>query len=1358
MNIDKLIKDILQLLKDQKLSQQDGVRLLQHVREYKAAEPQLSMAQPAALTSQEAIPEPIAIVGMSGRFPGAQDMSAFWQNLQQGVDSVAEIPADRWSVTDMYDADIDAPDKSYCKYGGFIQDVDAFDAAFFNISPREAELMDPQQRLFLQQAWHALENAGYAPESLAKKACGVFVGTWAGDYLAKLKQHRVSADAYTFMGNAASILPARIAYLLNLRGPAMAIDTACSSSLVSIHLACESIRNAECDMALAGGVTLLMTSDFHVMASKAEMLSAEGHCYTFDHRANGMVPGEGVGVVVLKSLTAAIRDQDHIHAVIKGSGINQDGKTNGITAPSAPSQSALEKAVYNRHQINPAEISYVEAHGTGTPLGDPIEVQALSSVFREYTQDQQYCALGSVKTNIGHTLGAAGIASVLKTLLCLQHQQLPPSLHYEQANAHLALEDSPFYVNTQLQEWETKTDQSRQAAISSFGFSGTNAHLVLEEYQHPQPVKQVTPDSGYLFVLSARSEERLDQYVQLMHDFVRQQQRQLNLRNMMYTLQVGREAMQERLAISVSSLADLAAKLSAYLQGEQSDTTMHRGNVRHMKGVSSQLVAGRAGEAFMQILLEDGEWEKLAELWVSGITIDWQLLYRDAPAQRMPVPVYPFAERAFPCPYGDSHITTSVAPTVPQVLNPKGVTPSTVTAVPDGVERESIILHTLQNISAKLLKIPFDDMDVEQPLLEMGADSIIIAQIVRNVETTFAQNISIRQFFEELNTLKALSRYLDAQLPADYPLEHDASMATTAQPAAPTDNTLATPQTEKASPKTTVQKTQAASVLPGFQSRETQQTHLSDTQQTHLQALIDSHTQRTAASKRLTQAFRPILADSRASAGFRFTTKEMLYPLIGETAKGAKIVDIDGNEYIDITMGFGVNLLGHQPDFITQAMREQLDKSIQLGPQTALAGDVAQLICELTGLQRVTFCNSGTEAVMTALRLARTKTGRKQVVQFGMSYHGHFDGTLGDPTDGLDNPQGIPMAPGIAPNMVKDSIILEYGNLASLDIVRQRLPELAAVLVEPVQSRRPGLQPREFLHQLRQLTREAGVPLIIDEMITGFRIHPGGAQAWFGIDADIATYGKIVGGGMPIGVVAGKREYMDGIDGGTWQYGDRSFPQEEATFFAGTFCKHPLAMAAAKAILTEIKRLGPALQEDLNAKTTALSNTLNAFFEAAEAPLRIAHFGSLFRFEFQSNMDLLFYHLLEHGVYIWEGRNCFISSAHTDADIRDIIQAIKDSVRAMQRGGFMAGKVVEDADLPTEPAHDTEPTEFGLTEAQNQLWVLTQLSDQGSLAYHESVGLTLQGDVQHNKLQQAVTFVINQHQACLLYTSPSPRD
>ncbi|NEQ10220.1 MAG: aminotransferase class III-fold pyridoxal phosphate-dependent enzyme, partial [Moorea sp. SIO4E2] len=455
---------------------------------------------------------------------------------------------------------------------------------------------------------------------------------------------------------------------------------------------------------------------------------------------------------------------------------------------------------------------------------------------------------------------------------------------------------------------------------------------------------------------------------------------------------------------------------------------------------------------------------------------------------------------------------------------------------------------------------------------------------------------------------------------------------------------------------------------------------LNKQQQSYLDEFITTYTRKTQKSQETAQRYRPLLADKRATAKWIMELKEMRYPIVGESANGSRMWDVDGNEYIDISLGFGVHLFGHKPQFITEAIQNWLNQGVQVGPQAKFVGEVAQLIQELTGMERVAFCNSGTEAMMTAVRLARLTTGRDRIVMFTNSYHGHSDGVLAVAPTNLDNNhQAVPVSPGVLQNMVDDVIVLNYGASESLDIIRANGHKLAAVLVEPVQSRRLSLQPKEFLQELRQFTKQAGIALIFDEVITGFRIHPGGAQAWFDIEADIVAYGKCVGGGVPIGIIAGKGDYMDGLDGGQWHYGDDSYPHKLQTFFGGTFNKNPLAMATAKAVLEHLQREGLSLQENLNQGTSKLVETLNTYFKQEDVPVKVIYFASIFQFVSSDNesyifqpieVEILIHHLIKKGLYIWEGRICFLSTAHTEQDIDYIISAVKESISEMRQGGF----------------------------------------------------------------------------------------
>ena len=433
---------------------------------------------------------------------------------------------------------------------------------------------------------------------------------------------------------------------------------------------------------------------------------------------------------------------------------------------------------------------------------------------------------------------------------------------------------------------------------------------------------------------------------------------------------------------------------------------------------------------------------------------------------------------------------------------------------------------------------------------------------------------------------------------------------------------------------------------------------------------------RTPESKRQTQETRARLSDPRTVSSFRQYWKEAVYPVVVERSAGARLWDVDGNEYVDLTMGFGTNLLGHSPAFVTEAIENQLKRGIEVGPQTPLAGKVAALLCEMTGAERAAFTNTGSEAVLAAVRLARTVTGRTRIATTG-GFHGINDEVLvrGVTVDGQR--RGVPVAPGIPEHLVRDVLVIDYGTEEGLNLLRAHVHELACILIEPVQSRKPGLQPREFLHAVREITAQAGCALVFDEIITGFRCDIGGAQAHFGVRADLMTYGKIIGGGLPIGAVCGKAEYMDALDGGAWQYGDGSFPEVGVTFFAGTYIRHPLTMAASWAILNHLKREGGGLQKRLDERTAAMVGELNGFFNASGVPMRLDRFSSWFYPHFDDEIkygSLLYFYLRDRGVHIWEGRPCFLSTAHTDADVAFIIEAFKESVREMQAGGFFPGE------------------------------------------------------------------------------------
>ncbi|WGF87499.1 SDR family NAD(P)-dependent oxidoreductase [Marinivivus vitaminiproducens] len=552
----------------------------------------------------------VAVIGLACRFPDAPDADSFWRNLVNGQSAITEVPPERWNGR----AD------GKVRWGAFLGDHDCFDPEFFNLSWREAEAMSPQQRLFVEQAWNALENAGYGRRSLAGRRCGVFVGAAPDGYGIH------DNDSLSSLGGSLAILAARISYLLDLKGPSVPLDTACSSSLVAVHLACQSILAGDCDMALAGGVSILMTDGrLHTFLDDAGMLSPTGQCHTFDAAADGFVPGEGVGIVVLKRLDAALADRDSILGVIRASGINQDGRSSGITAPNGPAQTALERLVHERAGVDASAIGMVEAHGTGTQLGDPIEVAALADTFRLSTDRTGFCALGSVKTNIGHTLTAAGIAGLIKALLAIRHGVIPPSLNYAEANPQIDFARSPFFVPRQPTPWP---DGPRVAAVSSFGFSGTNGHAVLGEAP-PLPLEASDANGPALVLLSARTEEGLDARKADLLAWLEANEPRLG--DLAFTLSHGRTHFEHRAAILVDSVADLRRW---HGRSWRSEPLMLPSQAGHDARLGSLLAAATP------------DLVRIAECYVAGGDGDWSRLA--APdARRLPLPGYRFARRRF---------------------------------------------------------------------------------------------------------------------------------------------------------------------------------------------------------------------------------------------------------------------------------------------------------------------------------------------------------------------------------------------------------------------------------------------------------------------------------------------------------------------------------------------------------------------------------------------------------------------------------------------------------------------------------------------------------------------------------------
>jgi polyketide synthase PksN len=622
-------------------------------------------ARTVALTAAKpalTVPEPVAIVGMSGRFPMARDVNEFWRNLTEGKDCITEIPEERWDWREYYGDPGKEENKTNIKWGGFIDGVAEFDPLFFGISPKEAELMDPQQRLLMTYVWKAIEDAGYSAQSLSGSNTGIFVGTTNSGYNGLISKANVAIEGYSSTGMVPSVGPNRMSYFLNVHGPSEPIETACSSSLIALHRAVSVIENGNCDMAIAGGVNTIVTPDLHISFNKAGMLCEDGRCKTFSDKANGYVRGEGVGMLLLKSLKAAERDGDHIYGVIRGTAENHGGRANSLTAPNPKAQTELLKTAYRKAGIDPRTVTYIEAHGTGTELGDPIEITGLKTAFKDLYQAagdaevvSSHCGLGSVKTNIGHLELAAGIAGVIKVLLQLKHKTLAKSLHCDTMNPYIQLKDSPFYIVQETKEWEALKDDHgkdipRRAGVSSFGFGGANSHVVIEEYipKNLERTPILVTGNPFIIVLSAKNEKQLlEQARQLLAEIRERQFTDDDLADMAYTLQVGREAMEERLAVTAVSIKELTEKLQAYLEDQDGIEDIYRGQVKRNKDTLAVFTADEDLQKAIEAWIAKGKYSKLLDLWVKGLVVDWNKLYPQTKPRRISLPTYPFTRERY---------------------------------------------------------------------------------------------------------------------------------------------------------------------------------------------------------------------------------------------------------------------------------------------------------------------------------------------------------------------------------------------------------------------------------------------------------------------------------------------------------------------------------------------------------------------------------------------------------------------------------------------------------------------------------------------------------------------------------------
>lgn len=1580
----------------------------------------------------------VAVVAMTGRFPGANSVDELWALLSNNKEGIEFFNSDSMHVS--VDRDV-LKNSNYILATGEYSDCDLFDASFFGMTPREAELMDPQQRKFLELSYEALELAGINTKSYQGEI-GIFAGSANNTYQNNLAFHsdKVSkfGDFNVMLANEKDYLATRVAFKLGLTGPAISMNTGCSTSLVAIIQAVDSIRNGQSDIALAGGISISGQLKKGYLHQTDSIFSKDGHCKPFDKDASGTLFNDGAGILVLKSLESAKADNDNILAVIKGVGLNNDGRDKmSFTAPSVTGQKdAIVKAMVDA-DISPNQISYVEAHGTATPVGDPIEVSALTQAYQELGVNSSHkVMLGSVKSNIGHLTSAAGVTGVIKTIMALQYNKAPGTLHNQNP---IDLSGTPFSVTNKNSELENNSF----AAVSSFGVGGTNAHIVIEGRSIINDKIRKTEE---LFVISAKNESSLE----LMQNDLDSRLKNSDLVNTSYTLSkrenlnirsikttsgkwtkplktnkskklclmfpgqgaqylsMGKELMSKfpefanvmkyccdeisqyldrdirevifnedlengqnilndtyytqpaififeyslaRLLLSFGIRADLfighsigeltAATINGVFKLEDAlrliakrselMSKVEKGNmltvfmtkdelenklpsniqIAAVNGSLSTVVAGpvdatvslqedleaqgiackmlHTSHAFhsnmmktmvdefkefvdqipkniphgkiystvtlkleKELFTDSTYWAEhvlkpvmfaptmntiidenivflevgprttlkslttkeaglrklkpttlsvsdrtgkneveailkaIGQLWCEGIKVDLDRLYDYKERKIIPTTTYKFSGKRYWLDY-------------PKQENIKINTEINITQGLTAMSTNSKLRTKIVDIFEEASGIDLNEYSDDTCFFEMGMDSLFLTQIALKLKNELKIEISFRQLTEEFADLQCLCEFYKdkvdlgediveaapapvtevvnptqniaptQQVPQQVLMQQTPQPVQMVQQQAPVNtngleglmaqqialmqnqiallsqgtiqNTTATTTTQTTEqvqqPEQTVVaqtpkqeiKTETTTIKAevnnakkafGAIARITSEKSIDDEKaRDFIKSFTAEYNKKTKGSKSFTQDNRKNHADPRAVTGFKPENKEMVYPIVVKKSEGQKLIDIDNNEYVDMLCGFGSNFFGNGNETVKKYVLKQIDEGIEIGPQHPLTADVSRLVNELTGNERTAFCNTGSEAVLGAMRIARTVSGKKTIISFSGSYHGINDEVI---IRSSKKGKSFPAAPGINHNSVSNMVVLDYGEPEALTTIKELIAagDVAAVIVEPVQSRRADFHPKEFLKEVRAITEQSDICLIFDEVITGFRIAQGGAQEYFDIRADLCTYGKIVGAGMPIGVVSGKAKYMDALDGGDWQYGDESIPTVGVTYFAGTFVRHPLALAAAKGGLEVLKNGGKSLLADINSKAQEWVDDINLFCQQVGAPLRMVNFGSLIKPKWENGdykySDVFFAYMRHLGLHQYDGFPWFVNLAHTDQELLKAKDIVKKAIATLQMNGLMAGSsaaAISDSEVMTQTNPPQTGAKLGKDLNGNPAWFVANPEQNG---------------------------------------------
>ena len=1447
----------------------------------------------------------IAIIAAHGHFPESADVQTFWKNLLAQKNLVRTFdPSQVHPLT--------VTDESHVYVSGEYPDGDTFDYEHFGISLLESQLMDPQQRKFLELCFEALYLAGYpaAKNQPTHKNTGVFASMSSSRYADLVREFpdkvNILGAFATSLGIEKDYLATRVAYKLNLGGPALNINTACSSSLVAVIQAVESLRAGTCDMAIAGGIAIAALDHEGHSHNEGSIYSENDQCRVFDSKATGTIFSHGSGVVILKRLADAERDQDNILGLIAGVGLSNDGADKmSFMGPSIAGQAEAIAKAHVDAKISPEQLLFVEAHGTGTPIGDPAEVTGLTRAFEKQTSKKEFAYISSVKANTGHLNAASGVVGLIKAAQVLRTNILPGQIHVDTINPLLKMNQTPFKIakkNTLL----NTTKENRFAGVSSFGVGGTNAHVILETYEASQDDRHVTlvfPGFGSQYskmgteLLASFSDVLSSELATLNAALARQnlttaqnilaseetalsiQQLQIfiyqyllaklviakfNLTNisllgcslgeisaacvaglisiddtinfvadrtgllknapegamllinankndyvsMMTTFDIEIAIVYSDDMFVATGLKESIVKFKNALEDKGTHSlliesvypyhsTKLQGSEEEIKSMTNGLTLLKSAYNFIktgdsQYNLNDLEYwqthhlhkvdfDKAVKSLLS--TQDKSLIIEIGPQIYLNQQIKKTAAKNNSgakvslvnlSTHSVSNETSSLIfglNEIAQAFESERLNRKTSSLTKKVLKKTKVTLPliqrknqtTMQNTKAssldsliqQLLTMFNDDLgyttdptiaDVNKThFFELGLDSLMLTQMSSLVKAKFKTTVSFRELKEKYSTLETLAAHIAEKNPQAAPVVKAAPMITgatattapitsvqtvtatqVAQPvvqttmvakAAPapvvnasaleniiqmqlqlmqqqmnmlTGNTTATTtQTVVQAASVPVQQqTVTATATPAATTTTTVGVRTKDT--FGAQAKINLHStytndpvvrqniknfekkynQKTSASKEFAARSRSVHADPRSVSGFRPETKEMTYPIVVKKSDGQYLWDLNDNTYIDMLCGFGSNFFGNKNQQILNAMQNQLQEGIEVGPQHSLSLDAAKLVSELTGNERVAFCNTGSEAVLGAMRIARTVTAKKKIISFAGSYHGINDDVI---VRTGANGQTIPAASGICPEAVSNTVVLEYGVQASLDYIRANADDIAGVLVEPVQSRRCNFHPAQFLTDLRALTTELDICLIFDEIITGFRIQADGAQGFFNIRADLCTYGKIVGGGLPVGIVAGKAKYMNALDGGPWSFGDDSSPQDGVTYFAGTFVRHPLALAACKASLEILKTNPQGIFGDLNKKSEKFVNQLNQIFVNENFPLTFDRFGSLMKPRWTSTplaSEVFFALLRYNGVHSYDGFPWFVNLAHTEAQLQEVITVFKKAINEMKIMGL----------------------------------------------------------------------------------------